>query len=255
MNGSARPGTCLPSKKVAKSRTREMTSTRWVSRSTSAFWRYKVKTGGYEPLNIHSELIPPAIDELVRKCIAEKTLRLKTAVEFRKAFGEALQGHGTLSEVLGAGQLHEVVGTIAQMSPAQFMQLTAGQRMLILQKCNDVVADTDRRLAVARVQFLSVMTPLGIHLPAADYKPIIGPAIGHAFGAQGETARALGHGQPLIRDALNVAATHVESDNHHVLVESLLDWLKNVDLKTQRPGFFHSLRLLTPSLDGQPGVR
>jgi serine/threonine protein kinase len=208
---------------------------------------HKIKLGEYQTLTAQSELIPPAIDSLIQKCIAEPARRMKSADEFRALLKAALQGHRSLSEVLRAGQLHEVVGTLAEMTPTQFMDLKAGQRLLILQKCKDVVADDDPRLAMARVQLLSVITLLGIYLKSIDYKEVVDPAIRLSYGAPDDRG-IYSRGALVVRESLVDAASQVGAENHHVIVESLLHWLADMNLPIQKTGFFHGLRLLLNAL-------
>jgi serine/threonine protein kinase len=206
---------------------------------------HPIEHGDYRHLNTISEIIPPAIDNLVRRCIARKPHRLANAADFRAQLRFALQKHRALSEILAVGQLHELVSAIAEMTPQQFMELKAGQRLLILQKCTDVVNDHDRRLGAARIEFLQVMTPLGISLPPDEYKPIIAPAIDYGFGPQSDPHPRGNRG---IQDSLITAAAKVTQPNHRVIVEALLEWLPNVDLPSQKNWFYHNVRILVYTL-------
>jgi len=208
---------------------------------------HQVQLGDYRPLNSVNELIPPAIDDLVRRCIADKPRRLKTATEFRNLLRSALNGHRTLSEVLAAGQLHEVIDVIDSMTPVQFSEMRAGQRLLILQRCHDLVAEDDRRLIPARNEFLSVLTGLGIFLDKEDYAKVVAPAVRHGFGTKDIDGK-MNFGVPMIRQSLTDAAVRVGTENHRVMVKSLLGWLKDVDLDAQKSGLYHVLRLLLNAL-------
>lgn len=208
---------------------------------------HRIEQGNYQPLSTLSELIPPAIDALIQKCIASKARRLKNAADFRNALKQALQHHRTISEVLAGGPLSEVVSAIAAMSPSQFMELKAGQRLLILQKCADIVVANDRRFLAARNEFLSVMICLGIHLNPDDYRKIVTPSITLGLGAATDDSPYT-KGIALIRDALVNAAHDVSQPNHHVIVEEILAWLKDVRLETQKTGLYHGLRILLSAL-------
>jgi Protein kinase domain len=204
---------------------------------------HRIEQGNYQSLSSINELVPPAIDALIKRCIAPKPRRLKSATEFRNQLRLALQGHRTFSEVLANGQLHEVVAAIGQMSAAQFMELKVSQRLLILQKCADVVVAQDRRFAPARSEFLAVMTRIGIHLEPEDYEKIIVPALNIGFGA-GTGDDAATKGVPIIRDSLAESAQVVEQPNHHIIVKSVIEWIEGLDLKNQRVGLYHRLRLV-----------
>jgi serine/threonine protein kinase len=209
---------------------------------------HRIDQGAYKPLNAINELIPPAVDDLIRRCIASKPQRLSSAQDFRTALRDALHGHRTLSEVLFGGQLHEIAQEIREMTPTQFMDLKQGQRLLILQKCLGVVADDDRRLEAARVEFLSLMPTLGIHLDPSHYASIIKPSIRNGFGAVAADGLPTTRGNYRIREALNNAAMKVESKNHHVITSELLEWLKGIQVEVQKKWFYHSVRLILCAL-------
>jgi hypothetical protein len=194
-----------------------------------------------------NELIPPAIDDLVRRCIADKPRRLKTAAEFRNLLRLALNGHRTLSEVLAAGQLHEVIDVISTMTPSQFSEMKVGQRLLILQKCQDLVVQDDRRLIPARNEFLSVLSRLGIYLNEEEYRKVIGPAVRYGFGTKDAEGK-ITFDVPMIRGSLIDSAMAVGAPNHRVIVESLLTWLTEIDLDAQKRGFYHIIRPLINAL-------
>lgn len=134
------------------------------------------------------------------------------------------------------------------MSPTQFMDLRAGQRLLILQKCQDLVKSTDRRLAIARDEFLEKLVQLGIQLDELEYRKIVSPAIEHGFGAIGDRDGHYAHGIRAIRYALMAAAARVTVPNHHAIVEELLKWTGSINLERQKGGLYHSLRLLVSTL-------
>lgn len=213
---------------------------------------HKIQQGDYQSLHAINELIPPAIDNLVLRCIAAKPRRLSSAGEFRSLLRSALHGHRTLSETLAGGQLHDVVSVIREMSAQQFMDMKVGQRLLILQKCQDIVQEQDRRLIAARIEFLEVLTRLGIFLPSEDYHNIIEPAINYGFGAVAEDGVVHDRGEQTIRDALQDAASTVGNGNHHVIVEAFLLWLGDLSLEDQKTGFYHALRLLINVLMANP---
>jgi hypothetical protein len=212
---------------------------------------HKLEPGDYKPLTAINELIPPTIDDLVRKCIAPKPRRMKSATDFRNQLRSALHGHKTLSEVLFAGQLHEVVGTIAAMTPARFTELKVAQRLLVLQKCCDIVQEKDGRLAAARNEFLAVMTRLGVQLHPDEYERVAIPAVRHGLGIVDDNC-IQARGIPMIRDALIEAASQVETDNHRVIVKALISWLSGIVLDQQKSGLYHSLRQLIYALMANP---
>jgi serine/threonine-protein kinase len=212
---------------------------------------HRIQPGDYKPLNGINETIPPAIDTLILKCVADKPLRLGSAAEFRKELKSALHGHKSLSEILFSGALHEIVGTIREMTPDEFMAMRPGQRLLILGKFQDVASDTERKLELARDEFLIVLTPLGIHLEAGEYSKIIEPAIRCGFGVIGCDGSPTAHGNYRIREALTTATMKVDR-NHHTIASALLAWLNSIDLASQKRWFCHSIRPLLNALMANP---
>ncbi len=213
---------------------------------------HRIDQGDYVALNSINELIPPAIDDLIRKCIEKtKPRRCQKATEFRNRFASALSRHRTLSELLTAGQLHEIVDAIANMTPSQFMDLKAAQRLLILQKCQDLVGSTDRRLTIAREEFLCNMTQVGILLPQADYKKIAVPAFNIGFGSSSDQDSQR-RGSRMIRAALASAASRVAVPNHHEIVDAAIGWIRSNDLQSEKSWVFDSLRRIVTSLMANP---
>jgi serine/threonine protein kinase len=209
---------------------------------------HRIQPENYQALNSVNEVIPPAIDSLVQRCIDPKPTRLSLAAEFRSLLKSALLGHRTLSEILGSGQLHEVAAAIREMTPTEFMGIKAGQRLLVLQKCNNLVADDDRRLETARMEFLSLLTPLGVMLEPSQYKRIIAPAIKLGYGYVSADGEAKARGNYRIREAINTASKVVQGSNHHIVVESLLKWMTDIDTAVQMNWFYHSVRQLLSTL-------
>jgi hypothetical protein len=208
---------------------------------------HRITSGSYEDLNTKDESIPPAIDELILKCIAAKPVRLSTAEEFQRGLASAFQSHAPLSTVLARGQLHEVMATIREMEPNDFIQLPPGQRLLILSKCQDVVLSDDARLGTARADFLSVLPVLAHLISPTDYAEIVAPAIDHGFGR--EEQYAYSYRDRSIREAMNRAAEVVGQQNHSVIVKALLEWVERGGGLAGRPHwYYHALRLLVTRL-------
>ncbi|MBI2824445.1 MAG: hypothetical protein HYX69_07150 [Planctomycetia bacterium] len=134
------------------------------------------------------------------------------------------------------------------MTPADFMAMKAGQRLLVLQKCLTVVADDDRRLEAARIEFLTLMTTLGIYLEAAQYERVVTPAIKFGYGVLSPDGTPKSRGNFRLREALNTAAKTVGGPNHNVIVKALLSWLGGIDALVQKNWFYHSVRQLLNAL-------
>jgi serine/threonine protein kinase len=209
---------------------------------------HRVAAGDYEPLNRRNEAVPPALDELIQGCIAPKPQRIRTASEFRKKLKAALVSHRPLSTVLFQGQLYDVIMAIRGMQPHDFSQLRAGQRLLILSKCRDLVLDTNPRLNSARSEFLAVLSTLAVQVEPENYKAIIQPALRCGFDKQFDDWT----GDRRIRQALKEAAIALDKENHHVMVETVLEWLNQSNLEEKQNWFYHDLRLLLTRLMANP---
>lgn len=211
---------------------------------------HRIAAGDYKALTIQNEAIPPAVDELIQSCIAPKAQRIRSAADFRQRLQAALLSHKPLSSVLHGGQLYDVIVSIRQMEPQEFLQLPAGQRLLILSKCRDLVLTETPRLAAARSEFLAVLSTLAIQVDPANYRNIVKPALTYGFDAVQEDGRWSGDRR--IREALKTAAVALSKDNHHILVETLLDWLSEGDLESKQNWYYHEARLLVTRLMANP---
>jgi serine/threonine-protein kinase len=204
----------------------------------------------YPELHIQNEAIPPAVDTLISACLAPKPTRLASAAEFGRRLELSFAVQQPLSAILAEGQLHEVLASIRDMSPEAFMELPPGQRLLVLGKCEDLVAAEHDRLALARAEFLSVLSRLAIHVPADRYRPIADAAIRTGFEYQRPGLTWIGDSR--VRDALGEAAMKTGPSNHEVLSECLISWLDHTALDQKENWFFHAARELVDRLLANP---
>jgi hypothetical protein len=137
------------------------------------------------------------------------------------------------------------------MTPAQFMEMKVGQRLLILQKCQDIAIAEDLRLAPARNEFLSVMLRLGIYLEPEEYQRVVVPSVRLGLGCV-DLGGKVNRGVISIRDALIDAAADVSTTNHRVMVAAIRTWLSGVKLEEQKSGLYHTMRLLVQALMANP---
>jgi len=155
-----------------------------------------------------------------------------------------------VAEVLAEGQLHEIIAAIREMTPEEFMELPAGQRMLVMGKCEDLVAGQEDRLALARAEFLSVLSRLAIHVPTDRYRPIAEAALRMGF----EYRRPGGEwiGDRRVRDAVNDAAMRVGAANDSALSDCVVAWLGVSGLEGKEAWFYHAVRELLDRLLANP---
>ena len=201
----------------------------------------------YEDLNTKNESIPKAIDELILSCIEpNKAMRLRSATDFGKRLRSAFQTHAPLSEILSNGQLYEVIEAIRDMTPTEFMNLPVGQRRLILRRGVDVITSVEHRLSNAKADFFPVLTCLAIYVDSEDYRTIIEPAVEYGFARVAPGTSWAGDRKT--REALAKAASNVTKDNHHILVETLVKWLKHRNLSEQENWILDSARRIIQPL-------
>lgn len=197
-----------------------------------------VPVGDYEELSTADESISPQIDELIQECLAPIERRVPSAKAFMLRLADTARISKPLSEVLAHGRLHEVADAIAPLDAEDFVRLPAGQRALILLKCDDVVTSGADSLRPAAISFLETLLRIGLLTPKDDYREIAKPAIdwayeGMTFGRQGNWA---------LQEALVAAASAARTDAHSVLTEELLAFLQGKNLSDKQNWYLQVLR-------------
>lgn len=203
-----------------------------------------IAAGNYGHLSVINETIPPAIDDLILKCIDPKPRRLSSAKDFARLLESALSVRRSLSEILTGGKLHEISQAIASMSADDFLKIPDGQRRLIISTCKDVITAGGEDLLQARRDFLLYLTPLSIWMSTADCAIFVSEALKAAYDE--------GHGSYIgdrrIRDALATAASDAAEGSLRTIVDCFLSWLDNARLDGEEPWFFHEVRMLVKHL-------
>ncbi|MCA9011223.1 MAG: serine/threonine protein kinase [Planctomycetaceae bacterium] len=204
----------------------------------------------YRPLHIQNEAIPPSLDSLIEACLCPKPRRLASASEFARKLEHAFIVQQPLSSLLAAGQLHEIIAAIRDLTPDEFMELPPGQRLLVMDKCEDLLAASDERLATARAEFFAVIVVLAIHAPTDRYRPLAEGGIQIGY----ELKRTGGEwiGDRRVRDAMREASIRVGAANHAVLAECVVNWLDDTKLEEKEAWFFHAVRELFDRLLANP---
>lgn len=202
--------------------------------------------GGYQPLADANEAIPPAIDTLIKECLAQdRNLRLNSAGEFVRRLRSAFRLDVPLSTLLTEARLHEVVGALRQMSTEDFAAKPKGQRLLLINRLKDLIRTDRPELQIAAAQVIALLTNLARLEGAREYVQIIHAAFYWGFEKLYGTSW---HGQPDIREALIDTAKLVNSEAHHVLASEFITFLLGKDLTAHQRWFPHDLRLLVMSL-------
>lgn len=143
---------------------------------------HPLRHGAYEALSSLNQTIPPQIDDLINACLDDKSRRLDSVSLFSSQLSGALQlPSKPIAEVFTHGKLHEVALTLESLEPVGVMNLSAGQRDLLILKITDVASSNDPQLEFPSERFLTLMLTRGIFLPKEDYREIVVPAISWAL--------------------------------------------------------------------------
>lgn len=204
---------------------------------------HRIPPGDYEELSIQNETIPPAVDALIANCIAPRHQRINSASEFARRLTRAVHARATLSDVLAAGPLHEVIAALREMDCDDFMRLKVGERLLVLNKALDVVENDDPKIERARLEFLRLLPVLAIHVESDRYRRIAKHAL--VLGFERLSGKWIGDRE--IRLTLQDACLRVVA-NHEVLVADLLAFLEAVEFEEKPRWFFHEVRELLSRL-------
>lgn len=206
--------------------------------------------GEYKELANLNQAIPPAIDDLIQDCLAERDKRVSSARAFSQRLSQAFVPSRPLAEVLAKGRLHEIALALEGLTPDAFSLLPAGQRALLFVKIDDMTAPGDSSLQYAARDFLQLLVTRGLRLPAKDYRRIGEPAVfwayEHLYGSQ--------LGDRSLRDALRDAATLAGAEQLAVLVTAVLELLDKIPAEDRPDWYLHALRELLYALMANPSL-
>jgi serine/threonine-protein kinase len=205
----------------------------------------KPAIGEYKPLNSFNEAIPPAVDELIKSCFAEKARRIKTPAEFYQRLISATRPHSNLTHILSQGALHEMFTALSEMDESSFEEVPGGQRMLILTRAKTLINQDEHRLRNPAAALLSELIRVGAKLPDKDY--IFLAANGFKYGFDLEYSGSW-IGNPAIREALAKVALNCSASTHKVITKSILDFYNKEKLAGKQRWYVHDLRVIAQNL-------
>jgi serine/threonine protein kinase len=210
---------------------------------------HPLRHGAYESLSSINQTIPPQIDDLINACLEDKPRRLDSVRLFSSQLSGALQlPSKPIAEVFTHGKLHEIALTLESLEPVGVMNLSAGQRDLLILKITDVASSNDPQLEFASERFLALMLTRGIFLSRDDYREIVAPAI--SWGFERHFGPRLG--KLAVRDAMEEAAFISRGDAHGVLTEEFIRFLDRTQLESKEGWFLHALREVITALMANP---
>jgi len=206
--------------------------------------------GGYHYLSSLNESIPPAIDELIIRCLKENPEdRVQSAAEFNLILNRALEPHASFSATLTQGSLYEVQLAISAMSPSAYASLPLGQRLAIMARLKDLVRVNESRLQRAVAALLSELVRTGHSSRAQDYEVILSNSLDYGYERSYSDKWT---GNDSIRKALNESAVIVDEKVHNIYSTKILEYLNQTDLDSKDKWYFHDLRIMLQSLLANP---
>jgi serine/threonine protein kinase len=206
--------------------------------------------GGYQSLADANEAIPPAIDDLIKQCIAqERNARIQSATDFIKLLRSAFRSDVPLSTLLVDARLHELVASLRQLSAEDFTAKPRGQRLLMINRLKDLLRTERPQLRTATADVIALLTRIGRLEQESEYRPICGAAFNWGFDkSYGPAWR----GNQDIRDSVVDSAKAGNREAHRVLASEFLKFVQEKMLR-ELPGWYtHDLRLIVMSLLANP---
>src|SRR5204862_4303028 len=93
--------------------------------------------GIYQDLSAN-EAIPPAVDDLIQKClVTDRNNRLASATEFVAELRQTTRVDVQLSSLLIAARPHEIHASLQRLNPAAIHAKPKGERLVILTRLKD----------------------------------------------------------------------------------------------------------------------
>jgi serine/threonine protein kinase len=210
----------------------------------------KPAVGAYRPLREANEAIPPAVDDLVKSCIAPKAIRLKTPAEFFKNLTEALRPHGSFSDVLSKGSLFVIEAALAEMDSGRFVMLPPGQRVLLITRMKDLVRVDSATVRPAVAALLGQLVRVAPQTKVQDYHFITEKALLYGF------RKSMGPnwtGNPELRQSLVDIAVSLPEAAHATVIKALREFLDSgTPEEITHAWFSHDLRALLQRLLANP---
>lgn len=179
--------------------------------------------GEYKPLATLNELIPAAIDELVRDCLKERNDRVESAFAFATRLQAAGRAQMPLATVLAEGTLSDLGAALDGMSSRDFSGRPAGQRRLIVEKILDLSGTDESRLEFPTVHLLGRLVEVGVDLPEEEFREIIEASLYWGYVRRCANGQC---GDQRVRGALAICSLSFPKTAHRVAADALLALLE-----------------------------
>jgi serine/threonine protein kinase len=200
--------------------------------------------GGYQSLADASEAIPPAIDELIRQCIAQdRSARVQTAGDFARQLRSAFRTDVPLSSLLVDARLHELVAGLRKLSAEEFAAKPRGQKLLVINRLKDLLRTERPELGTATADVVALLTRIAQLEAESEYRPIAKAAYEYGF----EKKFGFATNQD-VRDAIIGASRTANRSAHWVLSTEFLSFVESKDLRGLPRWYTHDLRTIAMTL-------
>jgi len=202
--------------------------------------------GNYQGLSDANEAIPPAIDSLVKDCLAQdRNLRIASAGEFIRRLRSAFRADVPLSTLLTDARLHELLAALRQISAENFAARPRGQKLLLINRLKDLLRIDRPALRAATAQVIALLVRLARFEGPTEYEPITRAALEWGFD---KSYGPNWNGDEDIREGLIEAAKAANESAHRILSSVFLDYVGPKSLP-ELPGWYsHDLRVLVMNL-------
>ncbi len=206
--------------------------------------------GGYRPLSIVNESIPPSVDTLIQEALRDEPQRRPaTANAFSERLTESLRPHGDFKTTLAEGSLHEIQLALNAMDSASFSALPAGQRVLLITRLMDLISVDEERLRPAVTSLLAELVRLAHEMKPETYAIIVKNTF--EYGYEKQYGEAWWGNWPA-RQALNSVALHCDRDAQSLIADEVLGRVGGAGFSEKQRWYFHDLRILLQNLLTNP---
>jgi len=205
---------------------------------------------GYQPLSDSNEAIPPAIDDLIKECLArDRNSRLQSAQDFIRRIRSAFRTDVPLSALLTDARLHEIAAALRQMSAEDFAAKPLGQKLLLVNRLRDLLRIDRHELSTATAEYIALLTRLARFEREPDYRPVISAAFQWGFD---KWYGPSWQGNEEIRLSLIDAAKAATEACHKVLSTEFIEFMSDKELEKLPRWSTHDLRILVVALLANP---
>ena len=202
--------------------------------------------GGYEMLSDGNEAIPPAVDELIQKClVTDKNGRLASASDFVNLLRLTTRTDIPLSSLLIDARLHEILAALARLSPTDFHSKPKGQRLFILNRLKDLVRTDRTTTQLATAELIRTLIDLARYEEPNQYANVV--EVGFHWGFD-KTISEKWQGNQEIRNALVEASKFPHAASHDVIASEFLKFVASKDLVEAQRWYSHDLRRIVMAL-------